>query len=115
MEGSENMSETMAKRNSAERKTRPAMSPEARELQLVSMSMDEAEYLIRNHKASSQVITHFLKLGSTLAELEKEKLIAENQVLKAKAELIKSTKASEELYTKALEAMRNYSGKGDND
>lgn len=93
-------------------KMRPALTPEAQELNLVSMAMDEAEYQIRSHKASSQVITHFLKLGSSLAELEKEKLRNENAVLSAKAEAIKSNQASEKIYADALAAFRGYSGHG---
>ena len=106
------MSETRAKGVTTKRKERPMLSPDAYESRLISKAMNEAEYQIDSHTASSQVLTHFLKLGSSLAELEKEKLKNENAVLSAKAEAIKSGKASEELYSKALEAMRSYSGHG---
>lgn len=89
---------------------RPAFTPEARENQLVSLAVDLAEQQLRDGTASSQVITHYLKLGSTRASLEKEKLIAENKLLEAKTEMVKSAKVSEELYTKALAAMRSYQG-----
>lgn len=95
------------------RKMRPALTPEARENQLVSLAVDLAEQQLRDGTASSQVITHYLKLGSTKERLEKEKLEEENKLLRAKTENLKSMKRVEELYTEALNAMRNYAGYGD--
>lgn len=97
-------------KQTSSKKMRPAFTPEARENQLVSLAVDLAEQQLRDGTASSQVITHYLKLGSTRASLEKEKLIAENKLLEAKTEMVKSAKVSEELYTKALAAMRSYQG-----
>lgn len=99
----------------AAKRGRPALSPEARENQMISLAVDLAEQQLRDGTASSQVITHFLKLGTTKAELEKEKLARENQLLKAKTESIESQKRIEELYTNALNAMRRYSGQGEPD
>lgn len=107
----------MAKVNktNSSRKIRPALTPEARENQMISLAVDLAEKQLIEGTASSQVITHFLKLGTTKAELEKEKLLSENELLKARTEMIQSAKKVEELYTNALNAMRNYSGQGDPD
>lgn len=88
----------------------PALTPEARENQLISLAVDEAERQLREGTASSQVITHFLKLGSTKERLEKEKLEQENQWLRAKTENLQAAKRIEELYANALKAMRVYSG-----
>lgn len=92
---------------------RPALTPEARENQMVSLAVDLAEQQLRDGTASSQVITHYLKLGSTKERLEKEKLERENELLRAKTESLQSMKHIEELYTNALNAMRNYSGSVD--
>lgn len=92
---------------------RPALSPEARENQMISLAVDLAEQQLRDGTASSQVITHFLKLGTTRAELEKEKLRRENKVLEAKARSFESSEEIKALYTNALKAMRNYAGYGD--
>lgn len=92
------------------RKLRPALTPEAREGQLISLAIDLAEKQLLEGTASSQVITHYLKLGSTKERLEKEKLAKENELLRAKTEVIQSTKRTEELYRDALRAMREYSG-----
>ena len=89
---------------------RPALTPEARENQLIALAVNEAERQLREGTASSQVITHYLKLGSTKTQLENEKLKNENDLLRAKIEALDSAKHSEELYAKALAAMRDYSG-----
>ena len=94
---------------------RPALTPEARENQLISLAFDRAEQQLIDGTASSQVITHFLKLATVKAELEKEKLIAENEVLRAKAKAIESAEEVKVLYENALKAMRNYAGYGEPD
>lgn len=96
--------------SSPPRRMRPAISPEARENQLVSLAVDLAEDQLRNGTASAQVITHYLKLGSSRERLEREKLEKENEMLRAKTEAIKSAQRVEELYVNALNAMRRYSG-----
>ena len=97
----------------ATKKVRPALTPEARENQLISMAVDLVEQRLLDGTASSQETTHFLKLGSSKSKLELEKLKAENELIKAKAELAKSQKNNEELFKKAIEAMKSYSGNGD--
>ena len=89
---------------------RPAMSPEARENQMIAYAVDLAEKQLREGTASSQVITHYLKLGSSKERLEREKLERENELLRAKAENLQSAQRSEEVYKEALKAMRTYSG-----
>ena len=96
-------------------KSRPGLTPESRENQLISLAIDLAEKQLREGSASSQVISHFLKLGSTNNMLEKETLIKNLDLLTAKTEAIKSGKVVEELYKSALEAMRRYSGNGNSD
>lgn len=82
---------------------------------MINLAVNLAEQQLRDGTASSQVITHFLKLGTTKAELEKEKLRNENEVLKAKAKSIESAEEVKVLYENALKAMRNYGGYGDPD
>jgi hypothetical protein len=94
---------------------RPALTPEARENQLVSLAVDLAEQQLRDGTASSQVITHYLKLGSTREKLERERLKMENDLIQAKTEAMKSAQRIEELYSEAISAMRSYSGHGDSD
>ena len=95
------------------RKIRPALTPEARENQLIALAVDLVEQRLLDGTASSQETTHFLKLGSTKNKLEMEKLQEENRLLKAKTEALQSSKRVEELYSEAIKAMRRYSGQGD--
>lgn len=94
---------------------RPALTPESRENQLISLAMDLAEKRLKEGTASSQEVTHFLKLGSTKERLEKEKLLEENKLLKAKTENLQSMKNIEKLYSDALRAMKGYAGKEEDD
>lgn len=89
---------------------RPAATPESRENQMIALAVDLAERQIRDGSASSQVISHYLKLGSSREKLEQERLAKENQLLEAKTEAMASAKRLEEIYGKALEAMKVYSG-----
>lgn len=97
------------------RAIRPALTPEARENQMISLAVDLAERQLQEGTASSQVITHYLKLGSTRERLEHERLEEENKLLKARTEQIQSMKRVEELYEEAIKAMRNYGGQGEQD
>ena len=91
-------------------KQRPATSVEARENQLISLAVDLAEQQLLEGTASSQVITHYLKLGSTKERIEKEILEKQKDLIDAKTSSLKSGKRIEEMYESALKAMRNYSG-----
>lgn len=91
-------------------KIRPALTPEARESQLISLAVNLAEQQLLDGTASSQVITHFLKLGTEKAKLEQEKLRQETEMMKAKTESLQSSKHIEELYANAIEAMQRYKG-----
>ena len=91
-------------------KRRAALTPEAREKQLISLSVDLAEKQLIEGSASSQVISHFLKLGSMRAQIEIELLEKQRDLAAAKAESIKSGARMEELYLNAVNAMKSYSG-----
>ena len=93
-------------------KMRPALTPEARENQLISLATDLVEKRLREGTASSQETTHFLKLATTKARLEKEILEKQKDLITAKTEALQSSKRVEELYEDAINAMRRYSGQG---
>ena len=88
------------------------MQAEDRENQLISLAVNLAEEQLRNGTASSQVITHYLKLAATRERdrLEMEKLASENTLLAAKTDLIRSTQQNDELYKQALRAIMDYRG-----
>jgi hypothetical protein len=99
----------MADRKGVAKPTRPpATTPQSRENQLIAAAVDLAEKQILEGKASSQVITHFLKLASTRERLEQERIKNENLLLQAKVTQLQSAEKIEELYSKALAAMSSY-------
>lgn len=92
------------------RKTTPARTPEARENQLINLAVDETERRLRNGTASSQILTVLLKLATTKAQLELEKLRSDISLQKAKEQEIEDKASSNDLYSQALEAFRSYKG-----
>lgn len=103
--------------NSSEqiKKMRPGLTPESRENQLIYLATELAEKQLREGTASSQVIAHFLKLGTAKESLEREKLQEENRLLKAKTKSIEDAADMKEIYAQAIKAMQSYSGQGDDD
>jgi hypothetical protein len=95
---------------SVQRESPPAVGLEAREDQLIGLAVNQAEQMLRTGNAPTQIVVHYLKLATTKNQLEKEKLRKENILLEAKASAIESAARSEELYTRAIAAMREYAG-----
>ena len=89
---------------------RPALTPEARENQLISLAIDLVEQRLIDGTASAQETTHFLKLASRKAKLEVERAQLENELIKAKTKSINDQADIKKLYTDAIEAMKRYSG-----
>lgn len=88
----------------------PATTPEGREKQMISLAYDLAEQQLRDGSASAQVLTQFLKLGSTRERLEQRKLNGEIELTVAKIQQIASVEKIEKLYSEAISAMRSYGG-----
>lgn len=105
----------VASSSKSSRKVRPALSPEARENQLISLATDLVEQRLIDGTASSQETVHFLKLATRKSRLENEILEKQKELMDVKKDVMQSTKRLEEVYEKALSAMRNYSGQGDPD
>ena len=89
---------------------RPALTPEARENQLISLAIDLVEQRLIDGTASAQETTHFLKLASRKAKLEVERAQLENELIKAKTQSINDQADIKKLYADAIEAMKRYSG-----
>ena len=94
-------------------KRRPSLTPEAEQAHMISLAINCAEEQMLNGTASSQVITHYLKLAANREKesLELEKLREENKLLRAKTEAIESAKDVKELYENAIKAMQLYQGR----
>ena len=94
---------------------RPASTPEAQEQYMINLAMTLVEKRLREGTASSAETTHFLKLATMKADLEKEKLKEENKLLRAKTETLEAAKDSKEMYENVLRAMNKYNGVGEDD
>ena len=103
------------KKSTTTKRMRPALTPESRENQLISLAVDLAEKQLSDGSASSQVISHYLKLGSSKERIEKEILEKKKELIIAKTENLQSAQRIEELYENALNAMRNYNGQSMSD
>lgn len=97
------------------RKRRPALTPESQEAQCIGLAVDLAAKQLAEGTASSQVITHYLKLATTKARLEQEILEKQRDLYVAKTEALQTAKQSEELYANAIRAMKGYAGHEDFD
>ena len=97
-------------KNEEPKKRRPALTPEARENQLVALAVDLAERQLIEGTASSQVITHYLKIGSTEQKKRMEHLEAENALLRVKAENLERASKIEDLYKEAIDVFKIYRG-----
>lgn len=100
---------------SSSTKRRPAITPEAREQQLISYAIDLVEQRLLDGTASSQETTHFLKLATTKARKELEILEEQRKMIVAKTAQLESMKNMEELYKDAIKAMQTYGGRGGSD
>lgn len=88
----------------------PPMTPDEQLDSIVNDAYALAEQQIRNGTASPSIILQFLKIGSPERKEELEKLRLENELLKAKAEAIRSSARIEESYAKVIKAMQICSG-----
>lgn len=95
------------------RKRPPARTPEEEENYMIGIAVKAAEDQILSGKASSQILTHYLKLATVKERLEKQKLEAEVELIKAKKESLESQKQLEALYGDAIKAFAIYTGYDD--
>jgi hypothetical protein len=103
----------MAPREKKNVSSRRATTLEGREQEMVSLAVNLAERQLKEGTASAQVISHYLKLGSTREILEQQKMERENELLRARVEQLASSQRTELLYDEAIKAMRRYAGQED--
>ena len=95
------------------RLNRKAIDPEAREKQLCNLAVNLAEKQLLEGTASSQIICHYLKLATAREELENERLVQENKLLKAKTTALEAATETSAKYVEVINAFKIYSGHGD--
>lgn len=92
------------------KKPRPrrASTPAGREQQMIALAVDVAEEMMRSGSPPAQVVTHYLKMGSTREAIELELKREEIEVAKMRRETMASQQRIEAVYAEALDAMRGY-------
>ncbi len=88
----------------------PAKTIEGRNDQLIEAAFHLVEQRIHQGTASAQETVHFLKMGHPQQRLVEEKLMQENIVLQARVKEMEGRTSGEEMYKRALDAFRGYSG-----
>lgn len=94
---------------------RQARTPEERQDQLINLAIAEAERQIINHQATSQIITHYLKLATKREELELARITGEIDLQKAKIEALAGQARQEQMFKEAVKAFRGYQGEDDDE
>lgn len=77
---------------------------------MIELAVSTAEQMMMSGNAPAQIVTHYLKLGSSREKLEQERIEMQVELDRQKIERMKSEARVEELYTGAIEAMRRYQG-----
>lgn len=97
------------------RKDPPALTPEARQDQLISKAERLAEQKLEDGTASPQIIVHYLKFAAEREKREQQKALleADIELKKAKVEALRSAAKIEELYNEGMKLFRMYNGTED--
>lgn len=103
------------KKKDEPKRGRPALTPKEREDEMINLAIDLAEQQLRDGTATPSVIVHYLKLGSTRGIIENEMLANKAELISAQKDKLESEKRMDELYEKALAAMKVYGGQVDDD
>lgn len=87
----------------------PPIDDQAMESKMISLALKQAQKQLEQGTASSQIVTHFLRLGSTRAQIELEELQLKNRLLEEKIVAEQSGQRLNEMFQEVLEALRSYS------
>ena len=93
------------------KKMPPPRTEEEAEKRCVNLATNLAMQQLADGTATSQIIVHYLKLGSLKEQAELEKTMHEIELLKAKKKAIESAEEQEKKYQEVIRAIASYSGK----
>ncbi len=100
----------MAEKKKKTRSTKPAMTPESRELQMINKAIDLAERQLDDGTAPPSVVNHYLKLGTKKEHMERDILEKQSLLLEAKVSHMSKDDDSKKLIDEAIKAMQSYKG-----
>jgi hypothetical protein len=92
----------------AKKQMSPPTTDDAMENKLVALALDQARVQLQEGTASSQIITHFLKLGSLRHSIELEKLELENRLLEEKILAEQTGQQINEMMAEVMAALKSY-------
>lgn len=101
------------KNSGGSRSDPPALTPEARQAQLIAKAERLAEKKLEDGTASPQIIVHYLRLATEREKKQNEALEAKIALDKAKVQQIESMAKMEELFGDAMAMFKIYSGAND--
>lgn len=90
------------------RKPTPATTPSRREQQLIAATVDLAEQQIADGTVSAQVMSHYLKMGSTREALEQEMMKERMLLMQQQRENLATAARIEGLIEDAVNHMKFY-------
>lgn len=93
---------------SRRKSSRPALTREAREQTMIALAMDKAEELLRGDNPPLSIVNHYLKLATVRNEVELARIKADTAEREAKTRALEANERLDEMYAKAIEAMRRY-------
>lgn len=93
----------------------PAMNPEDREQQMIALADGLAEKQLRDGTASSQVMVHYLKMGTSMYQLELAQTEKQNLLLEQKVEELKSRQRADSMMDDLFKAIQQYNGMSPDD
>lgn len=96
--------------NSPRRPRRRAQTPEERENQLIALALDRVEERMQNRTATAQEYIQFIRMASSKARAEADKVALELELVKAKTENLRMQQKNEEMFSNAIKAFKRYSG-----
>ena len=90
------------------RKLPPAQSPEELEKRNIHLAEERAAKMLEEGTAPTSILLHYLKLGTSKAELEKAKLENETKLLTAKTEALESAKDVSKMMEDVMNCIKGY-------
>lgn len=105
--------EQLSLRIDGEKRLPPPRTEEEAEKRAVGLATNLALKRLQDGTASSQIIVHYLKIGSLKEQAELEKTMTEIELLKAKKKAVESGEEQEKKYQEVIKAIASYSGKDD--
>ena len=75
---------------------------------MIALAVEQAEKMLREGTAPTQVVLHYLKLGASREKMEQELIAKQLELANAKIESLQAAKDRNDMYKAAMEAFMSY-------